>query len=248
MKIGIVQLDPVWEDKSSTKMVLRSLTYKSLQHNNVEWVIYPEMTLTGFSMNEKKTTLDEVDRRFFCEMAVEFRVYITYGGVIDNRNKSVTIAPDGCIINDYSKIHLFSYAQEHKYYQPGKDMYTFPIYGLHVTPAICYDLRFSNIFWTRAAKTDLYCIIANWPSTRTHQWRSLLVSRAIENQAYVIGVNRVGSDPGLSYDGNSLVVAPDGDIILDCGNKEGIFFAQLDINHVDRLRKSFPVLQDRVSL
>ena len=136
-------------------------------------------------------------------------------------------------------------AGEHRRYTSGKNKLLVEYQGWRVNPQICYDLRFP--VWCRSRNDfDLQIFVANWPGPRRLAWRTLLQARAIENQAYVIGVNRTGTDgKGLHYTGDSLVIAPDGEIILDAGDRAGVFSTELDLNRVREWREAFPALGDR---
>ena len=153
----------------------------------------------------------------------------------------------GRLVSEYSKIHLYSFGNEHKEFKAGCKQTTFPLEGLAVTPMVCFDLRFPYLFWHLAPKTDLYVVIAGWPMRRAEHWMTLLRARAVENQAYVIGVNRIGKEPsGLEYSGNSMVFDPLGKVALDCRSEEGVFTAELKKELVDTTRKRFPFFNDRL--
>jgi len=245
MKVGIFQYDMSWENKSSNQEKIGVLLNAGRIPEKLDWLIFPEMTLTGFSMNREKTTLAVEDGDFFCDIAKRFGMHVTYGGVMSGGNRAITLDRTGMVVNEYSKMHLFSYADEHKYYSPGEKQSAFDINSFRITPLICYDLRFSYLFWDRAIDTDAYAVIASWPASRILHWRSLLQARAIENQSYVIGVNRVGTDPKNSYCGNSMVIDPMGNIVLDCGDQEGLFETEINSHMVDETRKRYPFQKDR---
>ncbi|MCM8765093.1 MAG: carbon-nitrogen family hydrolase, partial [Candidatus Omnitrophica bacterium] len=143
--------------------------------------------------------------------------------------------------------HLFSPSGESYHHTPGSKIGSFRIGSTNITPFICYDLRFAPLFWLAAAKTDVYTIIANWPISRRNHWKTLLVARAIENQAFVIGVNRLGISPKSQYCGDSCIVDPWGNIVFDACCEEGAFVCKIDISKVRQTRLHFPVLNDRKS-
>ena len=148
----------------------------------------------------------------------------------------------------YDKRYPFSYAQENEYYRAGDKAITVPINGIRYTPTVCYDLRFNDAYWPVALDTDCYLVVANWPESRRHHWKTLLVARAIENQAYVVGVNRVGIDPNVSYSGDSLVIDPLGEIVAECPpGMEATLIAEIDPNKVAETREKFPFMNDRKS-
>jgi len=245
MNIGIVQFDIDWENKKKNQEMVHELVDTSESGSNIDWIIFPEMTLTGFSMNTRITELAKGDGHIFGDIAKQYQAYVTYGGVLNGKNCSITLDKNGDVINEYSKLHLFSYAGEDQHYTPGKKQTSFSISGMRITPMICYDLRFAYLYWDKALETDVYVVIASWPASRILHWRTLLQARAIENQAYVIGVNRIGSDPKNSYCGNSLVIDPMGNIVLDCDDREGLFIANIDRDLVTETRSKFPFQKDR---
>ncbi len=125
-------------------------------------------------------------------------------------------------------MNLFRLHDEVKTFRPGRGVASIDIHGIRVTPLICFDLRFPET-WREAAGSEVFVCIANWPASRMHHWRALLCARAIENQAYVVGVNRVGSDPSIEYVGGSVVFGPDGDVVAEAGNDAGATAVRLDL-------------------
>ncbi|MFA5878952.1 MAG: nitrilase-related carbon-nitrogen hydrolase [Candidatus Margulisiibacteriota bacterium] len=240
MKIALIQYHIFWEDKSSTKDKIKNLLGQA-DLSQVDWLIFPEMSLTGFSMNPTKTTLEDHDLIFFQELAKKYHAFISFGSVVNQQNVMITLDPQGEVINQYAKINLFKAAKEDQFYIKGHKLENFLIQDFRITPFICYDLRFPQIFWSQAFSTDVFVLIANWPKIRYTHWLTLLKARAIETQAYVIGVNRVGDDPQQKYLGSSLVISPKGKIVLNCKNSEGVFLADLNLNQVQLIRKSFPI-------
>ncbi len=117
--------------------------------------------------------------------------------------------------------------------------------GLRVTPFVCYDLRFADDFWARGPDTDLFLVVANWPAARRRHWSSLLVARAIENQCFVAGVNRVGTADGLDYTGDSAIIDPLGEVLVSAAGVETVLVADVDAGVVAGVRSRFPFLQDR---
>jgi omega-amidase len=245
MKIALCQLDMAWEDPEASKAKILSLLGACKEP--FDWIVFPEMTLSGFSMDTAKTSTSSADVSFFADLARERSVWVSFGAVHDRFNRLVTLDRSGKTVSSYSKIHLYSFAGEDKSYRAGERQETFPLEGLSVTPAICFDLRFPQVFWGPAEKTDLFVVIASWPARRSEHWMTLLRARAIENQAYVVGVNRTGKDPTLEYSGNSMIYDPLGKVVLDCGTAEGISVAQAstDKTLVARTRERFPFFRDR---
>jgi len=246
MNIGLVQYDPHWEEINVSKDRILSLLEKSfIKESKIDWLIFPEMTLSGFSMNINKTTLKTEDIQFIKDICQQYSVSITFGGVMDGFNNNITLNTKGVIVSSYSKIHLFSYAKEESHYKSGDRVKSFDLNTVRITPLVCYDLRFPYLFWNAAKETDLYVVIANWPSSRISQWRGLLIARAIENQSFVVGVNRIGCSPSEDYNGNSLVVNPLGNIILECSRDEGVFTVSIEPAEVNNVRSKFQFMADR---
>ena len=145
----------------------------------------------------------------------------------------------------YAKIHPFSFAGEHREYAAGDRVVTADVEGVRVTPFVCYDLRFPEPFRLAAAGTDLYAVVANWPQERREHWRLLLRARAVENQAYVAGVNRVGDGGRLHYDGESALISPSGETLAEGDDQERVLLCDVDAKRVAETRARFPFLDDR---
>jgi omega-amidase len=179
---------------------------------------------------------------FFFSMKVTLGSSVMYGFIENGKKKNfntlVHLNNQGKIINTYRKIHPFSYANEDKYFGKGKNPTITKVKGLKFGLSICYDLRFPELYRLYAKeKVDCIVDIANWPETRIEHWRTLLKARAIENQCYVVGVNRVGDDPKLHYNGFSSVFDPMGKEIVAVENEEKVIVAEIDKSYVDERRK-----------
>ena len=248
LKIGLVQYSPVWEDKFESIKKLESLLRGS---EAVNLLILPEMTLTGFTMKSKDFAeeLEGESYLFFSSIAKEKKCAVMYGviekGKKKNFNTLVHLNNQGKIIASYRKIHPFSYSKENIFYGKGKETVITKVKGIKIGLSICYDLRFPELYRFYAKeKVHLIVDIANWPDTRIEHWRSLLKARAIENQCYVAGINRVGDDPKLHYNGFSSVFDPMGKEIVSVENDEKIITVEIDKTYVDELRKKLPFLND----
>jgi omega-amidase len=161
------------------------------------------------------------------------------------QNKALAVAPDGSVLTRYAKCQPFALGGERTVHVPGDEVCTFTWAGLRVAPLICYDLRFPEL--ARAAVrqgAEMLIYIASWPVMRTQHWVTLLQARAIENQAWVVGVNRCGTDPSFSYSGRSLVVDPHGNIIADAADREAVLCARVDAGLAREWRAAFPALRD----
>jgi predicted amidohydrolase len=159
-------------------------------------------------------------------------------------NALVVVSPEGEQYR-YHKIHPFTFGGEADHVRPGSEFLTLNIEGVRTSLFVCYDLRFADEFWQLAPETDLYLVPANWPIKRQGHWSALLRARAIENQAYVIGCNRVGEGRAVAYGGESLIVDPWGSDIALAGDNECIIYGDIEPEVVADTRAKFPFIQDR---
>lgn len=250
MIVACCQTDIVWEDKKANHERVRKLV-ASAKLPPGALLLLPEMFSTGFSFN--LPAMAEGDSResekFIAELSREFGIYVL-GGVINmgggkGRNEALVASPGGAALARYCKMHPFTLSGEAAHYGPGPQPVLFQWHDFTVAPFICYDLRFPEIFRMAARQgAQLITVIANWPVTRIEHWVTLLKARAIENQAYVAGVNRCGRDPTYQYPGRSIIVNPHGDIIADAGDGEKIVSAEISAQTVVDWRKDFPALSD----
>ncbi len=248
IKIGLVQYSPEWEDKAANQKKVSELINVK---NNFDLFILPEMTLTGFTMQAKNLSEEFSGEtfQFFSSLAKTIRSAVMYGFIEKGKKKNFNtlfhLNNQGRVISSYRKIHPFSYANEDKYFGKGKNSVITKIKGLKIGLSICYDLRFPELYRFYAKeKVDCIVDIANWPEARIEHWRTLLKARAIENQCYVIGVNRVGDDPKLHYNGFSSVFDPLGKEIVAVENEEKLIEVEIDKSYVDEVRKKLPFLND----
>jgi predicted amidohydrolase len=236
------------EDKEANKKKILEMLAGIEQ---VELLIFPEMSLTGFSMKSQKMGegIGGPSFRFFSQMAVKNNTNII-AGIVERRkerfyNTLLHIKPDGKLVKLYRKIHPFSYSDEDKHYSAGKKPAITKIRKWRIGLSICYDLRFPELYRKYGKKrTHLIVNIANWPDTRIENWRVLLKARAIENQCYIVGVNRVGTDPKFKYIGFSNVFDPIGKEIISVENEEKLITAELNKEYVKEIRDKFPFLED----
>jgi len=215
--------------------------------------VLPEMFACGFSMATERVreAPDGPSARFLEEQARAHGLWIC-GSLPEApdatsrpHNTLVLASPGGQVLHRYRKIHPFSFAREHEHYAAGDLHVTVDVEGLRCTLFVCYDLRFADEFWGRADATDAYIVVANWPERRRHHWSCLLQARAIENQAYVVGVNRVGHGSGLDYSGDSRIIDPWGEVLAAGARGETMLLADLRPEAVADARDKFPVLKDR---
>jgi len=248
LKVSLIQSDILWE---KTTQNLEHLSEKIKNIRNSDLILLPEMFSTGFSMNVSELAEDwnGITFNWMKEIARKSSSVIM-GSIIFKENNNyfnrlIAVFPD-LSYSYYDKRHLFKLGEEHKFYKPGNLSKSVTINGWKIRMLICYDLRFP--VWSRNTDDyDLVVYLANWPASRIYAWKSLLKARAIENQAYVIGVNRTGNDGNsIRYSGESLIVDPIGKLLnKPLKNSETIIEAELKLNSLKRLRKKFPVLSDR---
>lgn len=257
MRIAALQSDIVWEDREANFARLRPWIAAAAA-SGARLLALPETYAVGFSMATERIAepwegpsvafLHEEARRHGMWLAGSVPELPREAGAgAKPANTLVLASPDGAL-HRYRKIHPFTYAGEHQAFEAGDSHLTVEIEGLRTTLFVCYDLRFANEFWAAAPSTDAYLVIANWPETRRHHWQTLLVARAIENQAYVIGVNRVGQGNKLGYAGDSRIVDPRGEVLAAAAKTETLLLAEVDPAEVAATRREFPFLQDRREL
>ncbi len=250
-RIAAVQHDIVWEDRDANFARLAPLI-AGAAGLGAGLVLLTETFSTGFSMSPGiGEPEDGPSAQFLRARAAEHGVWV--GGscpeIADGEdlpyNSFVLAGPDGTT-HRYRKLHPFTHAGEHERFRAGDGPLTVRIDGLRVTPFVCYDLRFADVFWRAAPSTDVYLVPANWPSPRREHWRTLLRARAIENQAYVVGVNRVGTaGDGTEHAGDSRIVSPTGELLATAAGVETVLVADVDAAEVAATRDRFRFLPDR---
>jgi len=252
MNVVGLQFDIAWEDKPANFATVRRLLGWSRPARD-SLVALPETFNTGFSLNADAILESEggETHQFLAATAREFGVYLMGSAPIRDaagrgHNRALVFSPAGELLAFYDKMHPFSPANEASCYAAGGQPVSFRWGECTVSPFICYDVRFPEIFRAAAAKwrPELFVVIANFPDKRIRHWTRLLQARAIENQAYVIGVNRVGTDPQLSYNGHSLIIDPQGEIIADAAEKEGVIQTRLDLASLREYREGLKFLAD----
>lgn len=251
LHISIIQTKLFWEDKTANLSMLeekiKSITEKT------EIVVLPEMFSTGFSMNpsDLAETMDGPTVNWMKKMAADKKIIITGSIIIQENNqyynRLLWVLPNGTI-GHYDKRHRFAFAGEDQHYSNGHKRLIAQVKGWKINLQICYDLRFP--VWARQQSEqepeyDILLYVANWPERRNHAWKTLLTARAIENQSYVIGVNRVGEDgKGIYHSGNSMVIDPLGEVLYHKEHDEDIFTIQLEKNTLTEVRTKFPFWKD----
>ncbi len=251
MRIAALQSDIVWEDPEANFERLRPWI-AAASGAGARLMVLPEMYACGFSMDTERIAepVGGPSTRFLVEEAARYGLWLA--GSLPERPEdaerpynTLVLAGPGGEVHRYRKIHPFSHAGENEHYLAGDAFVSVVIEGLRFTLFICYDLRFADEFWATAAETDAYLVVANWPEKRRWHWTALLRARAIENQAYVIGVNRVGEGGGLCYRGDSRILDPMGQVLAAASEQEALLIADLDVAKVRQTRQKLPFLLDR---
>lgn len=256
MIVAGIQHDIAWEDPAATHRLVHD-RIAAAADAGAGLIALSEMFSTGFSMAAERIAqpVDGPSATFLVEAAA--RHGVTVCASIPTRapelarpvNRLLVARPDGST-HHYDKIHPFSYAGEDEHYEAGRRHVTIDIDGVRTSLFVCYDLRFADEFWAVAPETDLYVLVANWPAPRRMHWQTLVRARAIENQAYVLAVNRVGTDGnGLAYAGDSALVDPTGTYVATAPDgEEAVVTGCVDPTRVADIRTRFPFLQDRRAL
>ena len=255
MQVVVAQHDIVWEDPAANYAAVERLLGGATVRPGA-LIVLPEMFSTGFSMKVERVAeghpsraevfLSSLSRRCGC-WTVAGVVFRTAAGM--GRNCVVVHGPDGARLGEYQKNHGFSYAKEDLSYQNGEELFLFEWNGLRVCPTICYDLRFPELYRRGVeAGAELFTVSANWPQARIEHWRTLLKARAIENQAFVVGANRVGRDPQLAYGGCSAVIDAKGGALAEAGTAAELLAVEIEPEALRDWRAHFPALRDRKTL
>lgn len=255
MRAHLVQLDIAWEDKAANHRAVNALLAGARTEPG-DLIVLPEMFDTGFSLRVERTADDDgVSSAFLGALASRLRSFVLAsitarheGGMA--RNRALVFAPDGSLVVRYDKMHPFTFGREGERFGRGDEAVTFAWEsgrsGLRVCPTVCYDLRFPELFRRGLSLgAEAFIVVANWPAERAAHWRALLVARAIENQAFVLGVNRCGNDPHLRYAGGSIAIDPRGRVLCEAGEVPTVLTLPLDRRSVDEWRASFPAWRDQ---
>jgi omega-amidase len=252
LTITLIQTNLFWEDKKANLELLQKKIESISEKTEV--VILPEMFSTGFSMKPEKFAekMNGETVQWMKRISFERKIIITGSIIIEENgnyfNRLIWMLPNG-ELGIYDKRHLFAYGDEHAHYKAGNKKLIASVKGWKINLQVCYDLRFP--VWARQApgdlenKYDLLLYVANWPEKRSTPWKALLQARAIENQCFVAGVNRVGEDGNkIYYSGDSMVIDPLGEIIYQKNKEEDIFTYTLYKEKVEETRNHFPFWKD----
>lgn len=253
MNFALVQMDIAFGDPAANYRKTEELIAEAaLKKPDV--IVLPELWTTGYDLERLATIADrngEVTKAFISSLAQKYQVNIVAGSIALQKEEAVyntllVFNRAGDLVKDYAKAHLFRLMREEKFLSAGGSDGLFQLEGIPAAGFICYDIRFPEWMRAHALKgAGLIVVPAEWPSPRIEHWRNLLISRAIENQSFVVACNRVGSDPDNAFGGHSLVINPWGEIISEGGEAEEILYAEVDPDQLTDIRKRIPVFEDR---
>lgn len=257
LRVALGEYDIGWHDPAGSLQRASRIVHASAAAG-ARLVVLPEMCTSGFTMDVKFAEPIAGDSvAALSRMAAESNVWLLAGVATRDtdaagcaaRNSALMFAPSGELVATYHKQRLFAYANEQQSYTTGDTPVVIDVDGVRVSPFICYDLRFPELFRTSAPDTDLVVVIASWPAARRAHWDVLLHARAIENQCYVIGVNRTGTGGSITYDGGSAGYGPWGDALTQSpvSGADGITSVLVSPAEVERVRNAYPFLADAVN-
>lgn len=253
MKIALIQLDIAF-GKPEVNYAAAERLIREAAAGRPDCLILPELWTTGYDLTRLGEIADpggQTAGALLSGLAREYGVNIVAGSIAAGQESGITNSMyvfdrSGERISEYSKLHLFKLMDEHLYLQPGSAKGLFRLDGVLCAGLICYDIRFPE--WVRvhmAEGAEVLFISAEWPLPRLSHWRALLISRAIENQCYVVACNRAGSDPANAFAGHSMIIDPWGEIVCEATGREEILFGGLDLAKVREVRGHIPVFADR---
>lgn len=256
MKAALLQMDIAWEDPERNFATIEGHA-RAAAAAGADLLVLPEMFGYGFSMNTSAIAEPYNGRcaQFLVSLSTSLGLCVM-GSVPERSQEDPDAPPYNTLVlarpdasqERYRKIHPFTFAKEDEHYSAGTEFVTTTVAGVRLTLFVCYDLRFADEFWATADQTDAYVVVANWPAKRRQHWMTLLQARAIENQAYVLGVNRVGAGGPrgeLAYSGDSAAYDPWGEPIVAATKDPTLLLCEIDPARVSSARTKFPVLADR---
>ncbi|MDV7758800.1 carbon-nitrogen family hydrolase [Liquorilactobacillus mali] len=253
-KVSLLQLDIVFGDPETNYINVEKYIKKAVS-DKPDVLVLPEMWNTGYALDKLGDIADKGGQRtknFLSNLAKRFAVNIVGGSVATEEagkyyNTSYIFGRKGNLISQYQKVHLFGLMNEDDFISAGSVQNQFVLDDVKAAGVICYDIRFPE--WERKLMSkgqQILFVSAQWPAKRIEQWRMLLCARAIENQSFVVAVNRVGEAPKDSFNGHSLVIDPLGKILAEgTTDVEGIFTCEFDLDDLTEVRGSIPVFKDR---
>ncbi|MDD5944512.1 MAG: carbon-nitrogen family hydrolase [Clostridia bacterium] len=252
MKTALAQTNIISENKEANKLTAKKMVTEAAL-GGCRIIIFPEVSLTGFSMNMDKLA-EPADNsetiRFFSRLAYENKIFISFGAALYDsdgsmKNYAVTVDDSGKVVCKYAKIHPYSHGVEGKFFAKGDSVKYFDIDGITVSTFLCYDLRFPEIFQAVSEKSRLIILMTNWPDVRIQHLDLLLRARAVENQSFFAAVNRAGKEMKYIYPGHSQIVSPTGQVLTPIREDEALIMYDIDIAEADSYRSSYHLKADR---
>ncbi|RXT13616.1 carbon-nitrogen family hydrolase [Ammoniphilus sp. CFH 90114] len=254
LTIALLQMDVRYGEPKANRNRVDKLFSQLTRDKKIDVVVLPELWDTGYDLQRLEEIADsegQEAKELFSQLAKTYGVHIIGGSVAQKKeqgvyNSTFVFNRQGQLIHEYSKVHLFRLMQEEKFLLPGEHIRGFELEGQPALCQICYDIRFPEGIRTAAANgAKILFVSAQWPHPRLHHWRQLLISRAIENQMFVIACNRVGDDPNNIFCGHSMVIDPWGEIVVEGMQKEETIIGEIDLTMVDEIRRMIPIFEDR---
>ncbi|WP_379127818.1 carbon-nitrogen family hydrolase [Paenibacillus sp. sgz500958] len=253
MRISLIQLDIAFGDPKTNYAAMEA-KIREAAASSPDCILLPELWTTGYDLSRLEEIADpggKITSRFISSLAKELGINIVAGSIAKKTSEGITNSMlvfnrQGAVTGEYSKLHLFRLMDEHLYLKSGESKGLFTLDEVPCAGLICYDIRFPE--WVRVHMTlgaKVLFVSAEWPLPRLSHWRALLISRAIENQCYVVACNRSGSDPASRFAGHSMIIDPWGEIVCEASGNEEILSGEIDLQRVEQIRAEIPVFSDR---
>lgn len=252
LTISLAQMQIVYGDVTRNVNTFKRMMEEAARRKS-NLVVFPELWSTGYDLSNAKTHADELNKGIFTEIsktAAKFKVS-TIGSVLEKRglgvaNSAVFYAPNGRSLGVYRKLHLFGLMEEDQWLEAGSSPLTISLPWGITGIAICYDLRFPELFrrYTTQEHAKMIIIPAEWPLARVDHWRTLLIARAIENQCYIIACNTAGVSGETVFGGHSMIVDPWGKVVVEAGEDPQLITADIELDTIDDVREKIPVFDD----
>lgn len=254
LKVALIQMDIIFGEPKKNFDYVKERIHKITSEENVDIIVLPELWSTGYDLASFNEIADVEAKKsivFLSALAKKYHINLIAGSVAKKSSMGLTntmlvFDRNGKLEKEYSKAHLFRLMNEEKHLVQGNEDGLFQLEGEKCAGVICYDIRFPE--WVRTHMLDdtkVLFVVAEWPKPRIDHWRALLISRAIENQCYVVACNRVGTDPNNEFGGHSIIVGPWGEVIAEAENEETVLYGEIDIAEVNKVRKTIPIFSDR---
>lgn len=253
LKVALAQMDITFA-KPVTNFARIEDYVKRAAEKHCDVVVFPEMWNTGYALNQLNKLADQGGQQtqaLLARLGKQYQIGIVGGSVATARdehfyNTSYVVDKVGAVLSTYDKVHLFGLMNEEQYITAGSSENYFRLAGVDSVGVICYDIRFPEWLRTNARHgAQVLYVSAQWPDARITQWEILLRARAIENQAFVVAVNRVGDDPNNHFNGHSLVIDPLGQIVASAGEAEQLTVTEINLDQINQIRGQIPVFKDR---